>query len=73
MDIQDNGKGVPEKIRDQLFFPMITGRSDGTGLGLSIAHSIVHQHGGAIEFESEPGETIFSIILPLELTNELPA
>ncbi|MDG1910878.1 MAG: nitrogen regulation protein NR(II) [Pseudomonadales bacterium] len=73
VDVQDNGKGVPENIRDQLFFPMITGRSDGTGLGLSIAHSIVHQHGGTIEFESEPGETIFSIILPLELTNELPA
>jgi len=73
VDIEDNGNGVPEHIRDQLFFPMITGRSDGTGLGLSIAHSIVHQHGGAIEFESEPGQTIFSIILPLELNNELPS
>jgi two-component system nitrogen regulation sensor histidine kinase GlnL len=70
IDIEDNGNGVPENIREQLFFPMITGRSDGTGLGLSIAHSIVHQHGGAIEFESEPGRTIFSIILPLELNNE---
>lgn len=70
IDIEDNGNGVPESLRDQLFFPMITGRSDGTGLGLSIAHSIVHQHGGAIDFESEPGRTVFSIILPLELNNE---
>ena len=73
IDIEDNGSGVPEHIRDQLFFPMITGRSEGTGLGLSIAHSIINQHGGAIEFESEPGKTIFSIILPLELNNESPA
>jgi len=70
IDVEDNGTGVPESIRDQLFFPMITGRPSGTGLGLSIAHSIVNQHGGAIEFESEPGKTIFSIILPLELRNE---
>jgi len=70
IDIEDNGSGVPENIRNQLFFPMITGRSNGTGLGLSIAHSIINQHAGAIEFESQPGQTIFSIILPLELNNE---
>ncbi|HIL95343.1 MAG TPA: PAS domain-containing sensor histidine kinase, partial [Pseudomonadales bacterium] len=52
--------------KDQLFYPMISGRSDGTGLGLSVAQSIMHQHRGFIQFESEPGNTVFSIIIPLE-------
>ncbi|MCB1646789.1 MAG: PAS domain S-box protein [Pseudomonadales bacterium] len=64
--IADNGPGIPEEIREQLFFPMISGRADGTGLGLSFAQSIVNQHKGLIEFESEPGNTKFSIILPME-------
>ena len=66
IDIIDNGEGIPEDLKEHLFYPMITGRSDGTGLGLSVAQSIIHQHRGLIEFESRPGETTFSIILPLE-------
>ena len=66
IDIIDNGPGVPDELREHLFYPMITGRSDGTGLGLSVAQSIVHQHQGRIEFESRPGNTVFSIYLPLE-------
>jgi two-component system, NtrC family, nitrogen regulation sensor histidine kinase GlnL len=66
VDIVDNGPGIPLELKDQLFFPMISGRADGTGLGLSFAQSIVHQHRGSIEFESEPGRTKFSIILPME-------
>ncbi|MFT5560681.1 MAG: two-component system nitrogen regulation sensor histidine kinase GlnL [Litorivivens sp.] len=66
IDIIDNGPGIPVELRDHLFYPMITGRSDGTGLGLSVAQSIVHQHQGRIEFESRPGNTVFSIFLPLE-------
>jgi two-component system nitrogen regulation sensor histidine kinase GlnL len=45
---------------------MITGKAEGTGLGLSIAQSLINQHNGFIECESEPGNTIFSIYLPLE-------
>ena len=67
IDIIDNGPGVPVELRDNLFLPMITGRPDGTGLGLSVSHAIVHRHGGIIEFNSEPGRTQFTIIIPLEV------
>ncbi|SJM94371.1 hypothetical protein CRENPOLYSF2_3960001 [Crenothrix polyspora] len=45
---------------------MITGRAEGTGLGLSIAQALINQHNGLIECSSEPGNTVFSILLPLE-------
>lgn len=67
LSIIDNGPGIPDNIRESLFFPMVSGRADGTGLGLSIAQSIVNQHQGIIECDSEPGNTHFSIYLPLEL------
>jgi len=66
VDIIDNGPGIPPTLKDQLFFPMISGRPEGTGLGLSFAQSIVQKHQGLIEFESAPGRTQFSIILPME-------
>lgn len=66
IDVVDNGPGIPEHLKEHLFYPMITGRSEGTGLGLSVAQSIVHQHNGLIEFDSRPGRTVFSIYLPLE-------
>ncbi|MDH5444406.1 MAG: nitrogen regulation protein NR(II) [Gammaproteobacteria bacterium] len=65
IDVIDNGPGIPDDIKEQIFFPMITGRAEGTGLGLSIAQSLIHQHGGLIECDSKPGETVFSIILPV--------
>lgn len=65
VDIEDNGPGVPPALRERLFYPMVTGRPDGTGLGLAIANDIVVKHGGAIEFESEPGRTRFSFYLPI--------
>lgn len=65
-EIEDNGPGIPEELRERIFFPLVTGRADGTGLGLSIAQTVVHQHGGVIECHSRPGRTIFRIYLPLE-------
>ncbi|MHB8346252.1 MAG: nitrogen regulation protein NR(II) [Acidiferrobacterales bacterium] len=65
-EIEDNGPGVPDELRDHIFYPMITGRAEGTGLGLSIAQDIIHQHGGMIECVSRPLQTIFRIYLPLE-------
>ena len=70
VDIKDNGPGVPPEIQEQLFYPMISRRPGGTGLGLTFAQSIIAQHNGMIEFESEPGDTTFSIIIPLEQNNE---
>lgn len=69
VDIIDNGPGIPESLKERLFFPMISSRPDGTGLGLSVAHSIIHQHQGIIEYDSVPGRTRFTIIIPLE-TNQ---
>jgi two-component system nitrogen regulation sensor histidine kinase GlnL len=69
VDIMDNGPGIPEDILDTIFFPMVTGRPEGTGLGLSIAQSMINQHGGLIECHSRPGETVFTIYLPLEITD----
>ncbi len=64
VDIEDNGPGIDEAIQDQIFYPMITTRPEGNGLGLSIAQDVVHRHGGAIELESRPGQTRFSLLLP---------
>lgn len=69
IDIEDNGSGVPEALHEKIFMPMITGHADGTGLGLSIAQSLVHQHNGIIEFNSVPGNTTFTILLPINLHN----
>jgi two-component system nitrogen regulation sensor histidine kinase GlnL len=66
LDIIDNGSGIPKKIQDKLFFPMISGREDGMGLCLSIALSLIARHHGLIECHSRPGQTIFSIFLPVE-------
>ncbi|MGR8941957.1 MAG: nitrogen regulation protein NR(II) [Gammaproteobacteria bacterium] len=70
IDITDNGPGIDAEMMNQIFYPMITGRPEGTGLGLSIAHSLINQHNGLIECESEPGNTTFSILLPIESGNE---
>ena len=65
IDIIDNGPGIQPGLMGQIFYPMITGRPEGTGLGLSIAQSLINQHNGLIECESEPGHTVFSIFLPI--------
>ena len=69
IDIQDNGPGVPEDMIGLIFLPMVTGRAEGTGLGLSISQSIINRHGGLLECQSEPGNTLFTIYLPLESTD----
>ena len=70
LELIDNGPGIPAAIADQLFLPMISGRANGTGLGLSIAQAIIAQHHGTIECTSRPGQTRFSITLPMEQPDE---
>lgn len=65
IDIIDNGPGIPADMLDKIFFPMVTGRAEGTGLGLSIAQTLIQQHEGSIEVQSQAGGTVFSIYLPL--------
>lgn len=64
-DIIDDGPGVPKDLQDRLFYPMVTGRPEGTGLGLSIAQTLINRHQGLIECASQPGNTVFSILLPV--------
>ncbi|HKL50145.1 MAG TPA: nitrogen regulation protein NR(II) [Wenzhouxiangellaceae bacterium] len=65
IEIADNGRGVPDDLAESLFFPLVTSRPEGSGLGLAIAQEIVDRHGGRIEFESEPGSTVFRLLLPV--------
>jgi two-component system nitrogen regulation sensor histidine kinase GlnL len=65
LHVMDNGPGVPDSIKDRIFFPLISGREGGSGLGLTLAQTFVQQHHGLIECESEPGRTDFKILIPL--------
>ncbi len=69
-DIIDNGPGIDPNMMSQIFYPMITGRAEGTGLGLSIAQALITQNNGMIECNSEAGNTVFSVLLPMETDND---
>jgi signal transduction histidine kinase len=71
MEVEDNGPGVPEEIRDKLLMPFFTTKkgTEGTGLGLSITHDIIKSHEGELAIESEVGKfTRFRILLPKSTT-----
>ena len=70
VEVIDNGPGIDEELRRKIFYPMVTSRSDGTGLGLSIAQALISRHQGLIECSSQPGNTVFTILLPLDTSNE---
>jgi two-component system, NtrC family, nitrogen regulation sensor histidine kinase GlnL len=65
LHVIDNGPGVPEEIKDRIFYPLVSGRDGGSGLGLTLAQTFVQQHQGLIECESEPGRTDFKLLIPL--------
>ena len=62
----DNGPGIPESVRERMFYPLVSGREGGSGLGLTIAQNFVQHHHGTIDCVSQPGNTIFTIRLPVE-------
>jgi two-component system nitrogen regulation sensor histidine kinase GlnL len=65
VQVEDSGPGVPEHLRSSIFYPLVTGRANGTGLGLAVAQELATRNGGIIEFESEFGRTVFTLLLPL--------
>jgi two-component system nitrogen regulation sensor histidine kinase GlnL len=66
--IEDDGPGVQPDIAERIFYPLVSGREGGTGLGLSLAQGYASQHDGIIEFDSVPGHTRFTVLLPVRDT-----
>jgi signal transduction histidine kinase len=65
IEFSDNGKGINEAIRENIFNPFFTTKDTGTGLGLAITHKIIEEHNGSIEVVSTPGAgTTFTLTLP---------
>ncbi len=65
LHVIDNGPGVPEAIKERIFYPLVSGREGGSGLGLTLAQTFVQQHLGTIDCDSVPGRTDFKILIPL--------
>ena len=65
LHVIDNGPGVPDSIKDRIFYPLVSGREGGSGLGLTLAQTFVQQHHGVIECDSVAGLTDFKILIPL--------
>ena len=62
----DNGPGIPDLIRERMFYPLVSGREGGSGLGLTIAQNFIQHHQGSIDCHSRPGQTVFTLRLPVE-------
>lgn len=62
----DNGPGIPDDIRERMFYPLVSGREGGSGLGLTIAQNFIQHHHGTIDCASRPGSTVFTLRLPIE-------
>lgn len=66
IEVEDNGPGVPDALKPHLFDPFVTTKRTGTGLGLALVAKIIGDHGGVIECESVPKQTVFRVLLPLQ-------
>ena len=71
--IEDDGPGVAPEIAERIFYPLVSGREGWTGLGLSLAQGYAGQHEGIIEFDSVPGRTRFTVLLPVRDLTQRPA
>ncbi len=65
LHIIDNGSGIPEDLKERIFYPLVSGKKGGTGLGLTIAQTFINKHKGMIEFESSPSLTDFRILIAI--------
>jgi two-component system nitrogen regulation sensor histidine kinase GlnL len=66
IQIEDNGSGIPDHLKEHLFDPFVTTKPHGTGLGLALVAKIINDHGGIIECDSEPSRTVFRVLLPMQ-------
>jgi len=66
LEITDDGPGIPAELQERVFHPLVSGRAGGSGLGLTLAQAFIIQHHGIVSFESAPGSTTFTILLPVE-------
>lgn len=73
--ITDSGSGIPPSAQGKIFQPFFTTKApgEGSGLGLDIARRIIEKHQGNIQFTSIPGETTFTVTLPIELSEATPS
>jgi two-component system nitrogen regulation sensor histidine kinase GlnL len=62
--VRDNGPGIPEELRSNLFEPFVTTKRGGQGLGLALVAKLVSNHGALIECDSRPGRTSFRLSMP---------
>lgn len=65
VSVMDNGPGISEELRPHLFDAFITSKPNGRGLGLALVAKIINDHGGVVEFDSEPRRTVFNAMLPV--------
>jgi two-component system nitrogen regulation sensor histidine kinase GlnL len=73
VQVIDDGPGIAPEMRERIFYPLVSGREGGSGLGLPLAQTFISQHQGSIEFESEPGRTCFTMLLPITGPDEATA
>lgn len=66
VEVEDDGPGIPKHLQESLFYPLVTGRADGTGLGLYLVQNLVQRNSGTVICSSHPGQTVFSVLFPLE-------
>jgi two-component system nitrogen regulation sensor histidine kinase GlnL len=71
VEIADNGRGVPEDLAERIFLPLVSGRAEGTGLGLPLAQQVAREHGGSLSYRSRPGHTVFTLLIPVPLIEEV--
>jgi two-component system nitrogen regulation sensor histidine kinase GlnL len=68
LEVEDDGPGIPEDLQANIFYPLVSGKPSGSGVGLTIAQELVAGNEGLIEFESQPGRTVFRIRLPVPVS-----